>query len=62
MKWAYAEVADLDPLDREYIEELEREAAGIALLIVSRTRYSPQALPDFWKYVTEDESLQEFFD
>ena len=57
MKWAYVEVADLDPLDREYNEEYEREAAEIALLIISRTRYSPQALLNFWKRVAEDPSL-----
>ena len=61
MKWAYVEVADLDPLDREYSEEHEREAAGIALLIISRTQYSPQALLDFWKRIAEDESLHDKF-
>jgi predicted Zn-dependent protease len=62
MKWAYVEVADLDPLDREYSEEHEREAAGIALLIISRTQYSPQALLDFWKRVAVDESLHEKYE
>jgi predicted Zn-dependent protease len=62
MKWAYVEVADLDSLDREYNEEHEREAAGIALLIISRTQYSPQALLDFWKRVAEDESLHEKYE
>ena len=57
MKWAYVEVADLDPLDREYSREDEREAAGIAFLIISRTQYSPQALLDFWKRTAEDDSL-----
>jgi predicted Zn-dependent protease len=59
MKWAYVEVADLDPLDREYSDENEYEAAGIALLIMTRTQYSPQALLDFWKRVAEDESLHD---
>jgi predicted Zn-dependent protease len=59
MKWAYVEVADLDPLDREYSDEYEYEAAGIALLIMTRTQYSPQALLDFWKRVAEDESLHD---
>jgi predicted Zn-dependent protease len=62
MKWAYVEVADLDPLDREYSEEQEREAAGIALLIISRTQYSPQALLDFWKRVAVDESLHDEYE
>ena len=57
MKWAYVEVADLDPLDRKYSEEQEREAAGIALLIISGTQYSPQALLDFWRRVAVDESV-----
>ena len=42
MKLAYSEIADLDPLDREYSEEQEREAADIAFLVISRTRYSPK--------------------
>ena len=62
MKWAYVEVADLDPLDREYNEEDEHEAAGIALLIISRTQYSPQALLDFWKRAAEDESLHDKYE
>ncbi len=57
MKWAYVEIANLDPLDREYSEELEREAAEIALLIISRTQYSPQALLNFWKRVAENQTL-----
>jgi predicted Zn-dependent protease len=59
MKWAYTEVADLDPLDRKYSEDYEREAADIALFTVSRTRYSPEALLDFWKRVSIDESSSE---
>ena len=51
------ELADLDPMDREYNEHDEREAADIALLTVSRTQYSPQALLDFWRRVAEDKSL-----
>jgi predicted Zn-dependent protease len=62
MKWAYVEVADLDPLDREYSEEQEREAADIALLIISRTQYSPQALFDFWKRVAVDVSLHDKYE
>jgi predicted Zn-dependent protease len=61
MKWAYIEVADLDPLDREYSKKHERDAAGIALLIISHTQYSPQALLDFWKRVADDESLHDKF-
>ncbi len=56
MKWAYVEVADLDPLDLEYSKELEREAADIALLILSRTQYCPQALLNFWNRTAADES------
>lgn len=62
MKWAYVEVADLDPLDREYSDELEYEAAEVALVIISRTQYSPQALPDFWKRVAADESLNDKYE
>jgi hypothetical protein len=59
MKWAYVEVADLDPLDREYSDELEYEAAEVALEIISRTQYLLQALLDFWKRAAADESLSE---
>jgi predicted Zn-dependent protease len=58
MKYAYVEISDLDSLDREYNEAHEREAAGIALLIMSRARYSPQALLDFWKRAAVDESQE----
>jgi predicted Zn-dependent protease len=57
-KWGYVEVADLDPLDREYSQEHEREAAAIALLIISHTKYSPQALLNFWKRVAQSDTLQ----
>ena len=62
MKLAYSEIADLDPLDREYSEEQERDAADIAFLIISRTQYSPQALLDFWKRVAENESLNDKYE
>ena len=62
MKWAYIEVADLDPLDRKYNKEHEREAADIALLILSRTQYSAQALLDFWKRVAEDPSSHDKYE
>jgi len=62
MKWAYVEVADLDPMDRKYSEDFEREAADITLSVISRTRYSPQALLDFWKRVAADKSLCEKYE
>ncbi len=62
MKLAYSEIADLDPLDREYSEEQERDAADIAYLVISRTQYSPQALLDFWKRAAEDESLHDKYE
>ena len=62
MKLAYSEIADLDPLDREYSEEQERDAADIAFLIISRTQYYPQALLRFWKRVAEDESLHDKYE
>ena len=49
MKWGYVHAADLDPLDREYDEAYEKEAAAIALLLVSRSKYSRQAMIDFWQ-------------
>jgi len=62
MRWAYVEASDLDPLDREYSEENEEEAAGVAFLIVSRAEYSPQALVDFWKRAAENNSVDDNFD
>ena len=61
MKLAYTEVMDLDSLDRKYSDKYEREAASIALLILSRTNYSPQALADLWKRIAEDKSLRAKF-
>ena len=58
MKWAYVEIADLDPLDREYSEADEREATMIAIQILDRSRYSPGAMLTFWQRVEQDESLQ----
>jgi predicted Zn-dependent protease len=56
MKWAYVEISDLDSLDRDYSVKAEQEAANIALLILSRSPYSPQALIDFWERVAKDET------
>ena len=58
MKWAYVELADLDSLDREYSAEEEREAAMIAMLIMNRAKYSPEAMLTFWQRVQQDETLQ----
>ncbi len=59
MKWAYVELADLDPLDREYSAEEEREAAMIAIQILDRATYSPGAMLTFWQRVQQDEALRE---
>jgi predicted Zn-dependent protease len=57
MKWSYVELADLDPLDREYSAEEEREAAMIAILIMDRSKYSSRAMLTFWQRVQQDEDL-----
>jgi len=59
LKWIYVDAADLDPLDREYSEINEREAAQIALLIISQSRYEPEALLNFWRRVEQDKDLQD---
>ena len=59
MKSVYIDAVDLDSLDRIYSEAQEREAANIALLILSRADYSPQALAAFWKRVSDDKTLQD---
>jgi predicted Zn-dependent protease len=53
MKHLYVEATDLDPLDREYSEEEEREAMTIAYLLIKRSKYSPQAMLTFWDRVRE---------
>ena len=58
MKWAYVEMADLDPLDRKYDEADEREATMIAMQILERSKYAPGAMLTFWQRVQQDESLQ----
>jgi predicted Zn-dependent protease len=58
MKWAYVEIADLDPLDREYSEADEREATMIAMQILDRSKYAPEAMLTFWQRIQQDESLQ----
>ena len=59
MKWAYTELADLDPLDRVYDEAEEKEATSIGLLILSRSRYSPEAMLTFWQRIQANEALQQ---
>ncbi len=58
MKWAYVELSDLDPLDREYSEADERDATMIAMEILERSKYDPQAMLRFWQRVEKDETLQ----
>jgi predicted Zn-dependent protease len=58
MKWAYVEISDMDPLDREYSEAEEREAIMIAMQILDRSKYDPQAMLSFWQRVQQDEALQ----
>jgi len=58
MKWAYVEISDLDPLDREYSEVDEREATMIAMQILERSKYDPEAMLTFWQRVQQDETLQ----
>ena len=57
MKWAYVELADLDALDREYSTQEEREAVMIAMLLMERASYSPDAMRTFWQRVNQDEDL-----
>ncbi len=58
MKWAYVELADLDALDREYSSLEEREATMIAMLIMERAQYSPEAMRTFWQRVEQDDGLR----
>ena len=58
MKWAYVELSDLDALDREYSIEEEREATMIAMILMERAKYSPEAMLTFWQRVEQDEELR----
>lgn len=58
-KWAYMKAAHLGPLDRSYNKEFEREAMGIALLVLSRSTYSPYAMLEFWERVENNDALRE---
>lgn len=60
MKHLYVEVTDLDPLDREYSEEEERDAIIIAYLLMKRLKYSPQAMLTFWDRVQETAETSKF--
>ncbi len=57
MKWAYVELSDLDAIDREYSVEEEKEATQIAMLIMERSQYSPEAMLTFWQRIEQDEVL-----
>ena len=57
MKWAYVELADLDAIDREYSVEEEKEATQIAMLIMERSPYSPEAMLTFWQRIEQDDVL-----
>jgi predicted Zn-dependent protease len=57
-RWAYLEARDLGALDRRYTPEEERESAQIALSILGRSVYRPEALLGFWERVARDEELQ----
>lgn len=58
MKWLYMKAADLMPLEREYSDEEEREAAEVAYMILARSKYSPEAMVTFWKRVQQNEALK----
>jgi predicted Zn-dependent protease len=45
----YTDAADLDPLDREYSDMEERDAMAIAILLLERSKYPPQAMLTYWK-------------
>ncbi len=57
-RWAYTEIANLDPLDRGYSENQELEAAVIALLILDRAGYAPRSMAEFWQRVDADKQLR----
>ncbi len=54
MKYAYAELSDLDPLNRKYSEQEEQQALAIANLLLQRSGYSFQGMTRFWERVAGD--------
>jgi predicted Zn-dependent protease len=57
-RWLYVEAADLDDLDRVYDAQQVQEMADIALQILARSEYSPEALLAFWKRAEADDEVQ----
>ena len=62
MKWAYQEMRDMGPLDRQYNAQQEKEAAQIAVLIMTRSTYDPHALESFWARLKTDEPSNVSYD
>jgi predicted Zn-dependent protease len=57
-KWVYMKAANLMPLEREYSEEEEREAAGLASQILQASCYSLEALVAFWRRMDSSEATR----
>jgi predicted Zn-dependent protease len=57
-RWLYVEAADLDDLDRVYDEQQVQEMADIAVNILVRSAYSPDALLSFWKRAEADTDIK----
>ena len=54
----YIDAAGLDPLERSYTEEQERETAFIALNLLSDAGYCPKVLVRFWERIDSDAKLR----
>ena len=55
MKWAYVEMRDMGSLERTYNANQEKEAAMIALHLLARSSYDPQAIKSYWARLHESQ-------
>ena len=57
-RYAYIEATDLDPLDRQYTAEQERETAFVALAILDNSAYCADGLRRFWERIDGNPELR----
>jgi hypothetical protein len=55
---AYIQAADLDPIDRQYTPEQERETAYVALAILDNSAYCADGLRRFWTRIDTNPELR----
>ncbi|MCB0344122.1 MAG: M48 family metalloprotease [Bdellovibrionales bacterium] len=61
-KWAYVQAAGLDPIDRDYPDDMEKEASAISLLLMSQAGYQPEAALDLWSRAAANSDFEDLLD